>query len=247
MVAPAAGGRSRAAGARALVVYARPPVAGAVKKRLLPAFTPGQAVLLYEAMLCDTLERMAEAAGESASLFVSWSEACEPGGELAGLLPPWRSELQRGGDLGERMAATLQEKLHGGFEAVVLVGADAPGLPLSYVRRGFEELAAHDVVLGPCEDGGYYLLGSRRLHPRLFQNVPWGTSQVLSVTRDRLRNERIPWHELPVWRDVDTPEDVARLWNEMQRLRSKGVSDLPRRTFDALAAIAPGPRRPPTG
>ncbi|HET6374180.1 MAG TPA: TIGR04282 family arsenosugar biosynthesis glycosyltransferase [Candidatus Polarisedimenticolia bacterium] len=230
----------------ALVIYARPPVLGTVKTRLVPSFSAGEALALYEAMLADAIERLAGGIGGDTTLFVSWASACRPSEELAGLLRGIVAEIQIGDDLGERMAATIQSRLRSGFARVVLVGADTPNLPLVYVRRAFEALAEADVVLGPAADGGYYLLGCRRLHPRLFQKVPWGTEKVLSITRQRIKDGGISHHELSPWYDVDTPDDVARLWIDLQHMNAKGPHDLPRRTFQLLSAWMPGrPQTPP--
>ena len=225
---------------RALVIYARPPVAGAVKTRLQPRFSAEEALVLYEAMLADLLERANRAAAGEATLFVSWSSACEPQGELIDLLKGCEIEYQVGDDLGERMAATLQARLREGFKQAVLIGSDAPHFPLDYIHQAFEALTAVDVVLGPCTDGGYYLIGCRRLHPRLFQRMPWGTDQVLSITRRRIKDGGILHHELPSWYDVDSPADVLRLWKDLQHMKAKGSTDLPRRTFRALASLVPG-------
>ncbi len=225
---------------RALVIYARPPVAGAVKTRLQPHFSAEEALVLYEAMLADLLERAKRAAAGEATLFVSWSSSYEPQGEMIGLLKGCEIEYQVGDDLGERMAATLQARLRGGFKQAVLIGSDAPHFPLDYIHQAFEALLAVDIVLGPCPDGGYYLIGCRRLHPRLFQRMPWGTDQVLSITRRRIKDGGVLHHELPSWYDVDSPADVLRLWTDLQHMKAKGSADLPRRTFRALASLVPG-------
>src|SRR5262245_63931197 len=158
---------------RALVIYARPPVAGLVKTRLQPVFTPAEGLALYEAMLADLVERTMGAGLADTTVFLAWSEPCEPPGSLSGLIGRVRVERQTGDDLGERMARTLQEKFHAGFTQVALIGADAPNLPLDYLHQAFDHLRNVDIVLGPANDGGYYLLGARRLHPVLFQKMPW--------------------------------------------------------------------------
>ena len=226
---------------RALVIYARPPIAGQVKTRLLPDFTALEAASLYEAMLADTVER-AMLADHDATVFVAFSGEVEPAGDLADLLKRARVEYQVGDDLGERMAGTLQDKLRAGFRQTVIMGSDSPNLPLDYIEQAFEALMAVDIVLGPTADGGYYLIGARRLHPRLFQRMPWGTDQVLTITRQRIKDGRVTHHELPAWHDVDTPADVARLWRDLQHMKAKGAEDLPQRTFRILAATMPGRR-----
>jgi len=222
----------------ALILYARPPVAGRVKTRLQPAFTPPEALAIYEAMLADSVEKLIDMASGFATPFVSWSDEATPSTELSALLGRVQVEYQMGDDLGERMATTLQNRLRGGYKQAIIVGSDSPNLPVDYVDQAFEALAAVDIVLGPSDDGGYYLIGARRLHPRLFQRVPWGTSQVLSITRERIKSGRITCHELPAWYDVDTPESVSRLWTDLQHMKKKGSEDLPARTFRLLAGMA---------
>ena len=227
-------------GQRAVVIYARPPVRGKVKTRLQPALTPDEGLALYEAMLADVIERVTRAAAGRATTYLAWSEACVPPESLSETLRSVSVEQQTGVDLGERMAHTLQEKLRGGFGQCVLVGADSPNLPLDYLRQSFEALRDVDLVFGPADDGGYYLLGARRLHPQIFQRMPWGTDRVLAITRQRLKDGRVPHRELPRWYDVDTPADLARLWKDLQHMKAKGAPDLPGRTFHILASLVPG-------
>lgn len=228
---------------RALIMYARPPVLGQVKTRLQPSFSAADSLALYEAMLADGVERLNRAASGLATPFISWSGEVSLARELETLLPPAQIEFQIGDDLGERMTATLQSKLRGGYKQVVLIGSDAPNLPLDYIDQAFEALTAVDLVVGPADDGGYYLLGARRLHPQLFQRMPWGTERVLSITRERIKSGRVSHHELPRWYDVDTAESVARLWSDLQHMKAKGSKELPRRTFELLASMAGG-RKP---
>lgn len=222
---------------RALVIYARAPVAGSVKTRLQPVFTAVEALALYEAMLADLVERVLGAGIAGTTVFLAWSEPCEPPATLAGLINKVRLEGQQGDDLGERMARTLKEKLQSGFTQVVMIGADAPNLPIDYLRLAFEHLTAAEIVLGPAADGGYYLLGARRLHPILFQKMPWGTDKVLSITRQRVKSSKIPHAELPPWYDVDTPDDVARLWSDLRHMNAKHASDRLTRTTTLLAEL----------
>ena len=227
---------------RALILYARPPVLGRVKSRLQPALSPEEGLDLYRAMLADSLERMTRLSHGLAVPFVSWSEPYRPSGDLANLLGAVTVEVQRGDDLGERMATTLQTRLQAGFTQVVFIGSDSPNLPLEYIRKAFGALQSDDIVLGPAADGGYCLLGCRRMHPNLFQAMPWGTEKVLKITRQRIKSSNISYRELPAWYDVDSPPDVARLWQDLQHMSAKGSVDLPRRTFELLAKLVP--RRP---
>ena len=129
---------------------------------------------------------------------------------------------QGDGDLGIRMARFLTTEHAAGAEAVVLVGADSPTLPVDYVERAFAELERADVVLGPATDGGYYLLGCGRRVPPIFDGVRWGTSRVLADTMACLPAD---WRLalLPPWYDVDTPDDWRMLCGHVSALRRAGL------------------------
>ncbi len=216
---------------RALVVYARIPVEGEVKTRLGPRFGDRLALRLHEAMLGDTLDRMLSCCEGLATVWVSWGGAAAPAGALGDLTRGLPREVQRDGSLGDRMRSTIAARLAEGFAQVVLIGADTPHLPVSFVHRAFAALDGTDVVLGPSEDGGYYLIGALGDHPRLFEGVPWGGRDVMAVTRQRLIEGRLRHVELPVWYDIDTPEDALRLG------RDAGAIDQLPRTRAVLAGL----------
>jgi rSAM/selenodomain-associated transferase 1 len=119
---------------------------------------------------------------------------------------------QGAGDLGDRMRRVAKALLarHG---KVLLVGTDSPTLPLEFVVEAEDRLDAADLVFGPSEDGGYYLLGQRRLFPEIFRGVVWGGTGVLRATLAKLDTSRA--HLLPPWYDVDRPDDLARLRSEL--------------------------------
>jgi rSAM/selenodomain-associated transferase 1 len=191
---------------RCVVLFTKPARPGEVKTRLIGDLTPGQAAALHEAFLADLVGRLSEG---SFSLLVAWAASAEepvpaePG-------PGFR---QRGGDLGERLHHGL-ERAAREHELVVAVGSDHPELPVERVEAAFELLAGGcDVVLGPAEDGGYYLIGLRRqsLDGRLFAGIDWSTDRVLAQTRLRCRSLGLEVGLLPPGADVDTPDDLRRL------------------------------------
>lgn len=224
--------------APALVIFARAPEPGRVKTRLEGLLDPAEAAELHAAMVEDVARRAWEAAAGHASVSLAWSERRDPlPMELPSGLP---LELQPGGDLGERMALTIQEKLRGGARAVAILGSDAPTLPADHIVSALKALDKADVVLGPARDGGYYLIGMSHLHLGLFRNLEWGSSEVLAVTRKRIQKAGLRCVETGEWWDVDTPEDVARLWKELLRLKARHPDQLPRRTYAVLSRLAPG-------
>jgi rSAM/selenodomain-associated transferase 1 len=204
----------------ALAVMAKVPVPGLVKTRLCPPLTPGQAAALARCLLLDTLAKVRQTPGAAPCLVYAPAGARGAFRDLAGddiaLLP------QEGRDLGERMHRLSSRLLAAGCAAVVILGTDSPTLPaavladaVAHVRRGKD-----DLILGPSEDGGYYLIGLSRPQPDLFAGVAWGGSGVLADTRERARRRGLRVRLLPRWWDVDTPADLARLREELRRTGS---------------------------
>ena len=193
----------------AIAVFARAPVAGEVKTRLIPRLGTEGAAAFQHALIGRTLSTAVAADLGPVSLWCS--PDCEhpaftayaKGFEVA-LCP------QRGADLGARMLAAF---LHLCRERhAILIGTDCPALTADDLRKAAEALArGHDAVLMPAEDGGYALVGLRRPTASLFAAMPWGSDRVIAETRLRLRRARLTWQELPVSWDVDRPEDLDRL------------------------------------
>jgi uncharacterized protein len=120
---------------------------------------------------------------------------------------------QGGGDLGRRLLQSLDALLRDGYAGALAIDSDTPTLPTEFLRRAVRLVATPDVdvVLGPCDDGGYYLIGMRRLWPTLFEAMPWSTARVLPETIQRAEAQGLGVARLPSWFDVDTPEDFERL------------------------------------
>lgn len=186
-------------------IFARAPVPGAVKTRLIPALGAEGAAALQAKLLFRTLEMATRASMAPVQLW------CAPDCRHAAFQdwPGVSRHVQQGADLGERMAHALAAGLRSA-QRVVLIGTDCPALDANGLHQAIARLADHDVVLGPAEDGGYVLVGWRR-PVALFAGIDWGSEQVLDQTRARLRAAGASWHELPVLWDVDRPADVARL------------------------------------
>jgi hypothetical protein len=152
------------------------------------------------------------------------------GGERVfdGLLPQgFRLLLQRGEDLGERLFHATEDLLSAGFYSVCLVNADSPTLPDSLLREAMLALQAPEerVVLGPATDGGYYLIGLKRAHRRLFQGISWSTSEVLAQTVERAREMSLDVHLLPEWYDVDDRQSLRLLCRDLFAANGGGSRD----------------------
>jgi hypothetical protein len=191
---------------RRLLLFTKPAREGRVKTRLIGDLTAAEAAALHAAFLADLLDRLG---GGDFELRLAW--ALEPGEAVpAGPLPGVRQE---GSDLGERLYRALAAAA-AEAGAVAALGSDHPTLPLELVHRAFERVeSGADVVLGPAEDGGYYLIALRAgaVAPRLFAGIAWSTGQVLAATLARCRELGLAVELLPAASDVDTPEDLRRL------------------------------------
>ncbi len=191
-------------------VFAKAPVPGEVKTRLIPHLGAQAAAELYCRMLRRTLATAAIARIGVLELWTS-EPADAPFVQLCRRLLGVPVRTQTGADLGERMSNAVQDGLARAGK-VVLVGADVPAMTHEDLREARDALdQGSDAVLGPAEDGGYWLLGVTRHDPTLFERIAWSSAEVAQRTRERLRALQWRWHELaPRW-DVDRPEDLARI------------------------------------
>ena len=222
----------------ALVIFARVPVPGRVKTRLSPAYSAEEACEIHRALVADVVERSARAVAGRADLFLAWSDPAAAGSAADPLPSGVVVESQGPGDLGERMAFAMQGKLRAGYRRTVLLGSDSPTLPADHLLAAFDALREADVVLGPSDDGGYYLVGMSRLHVEIFRGIEWGSDGVLGATRARLKRSGTPYIDLGMWHDVDTPEDVARLYEDLRRMKARRAPDFPARTYATLTRLA---------
>lgn len=193
-----------------VVVFARAPVAGAAKTRLIPLLGAKRAAALQRVLIEHTLATACAAAIGPVELW------CDP----SALHPLWAACADRhgvervsqcGGDLGVRMQHAAATVLAGCARAII-IGTDCPALTADDLRHAARALDdRHDAVLIPAEDGGYVLIGLKWWDARLFRDIAWGSSQVLDATRKRLGELDWRWRELPASWDVDRPPDYARL------------------------------------
>lgn len=235
----------------ALVLFMKAPRPGTVKTRLTPRVTMDEAAELYRAFILDTLHLAQGIAG--ASLFVVWTPDDGRAELESALCDPNVNWLrQRGSHLGERLSNAFEVFLQDGWEKIVVLGGDSPLLPRAFVEEAFEALDRYDVVLGPADDGGYYLIGLGRpggsdgpghrrtaagRYARLFESIHWGTGRVLRQTRAAIGACGLSCHELPAWHDVDRPADLDRLAHELRALRDGGDLQTGRFTETALDAV----------
>jgi len=191
----------------ALIVFAKAPIPGEVKTRLCPPLDPDEAASLHGTLVLDAVERAKGLPG--ASLYVAGApDLTHPffkvleGRYGAKLLP------QRGPDLGARMRWAMQDAFEQGAQEVLLTGTDLPTLPRADLVQALTLVKRHDVVLGPTADGGYYLIGLRKMVPALFEGIAWSTPSVFAETKNKIEQAGLSLGLLPECRDLDTLDDL---------------------------------------
>jgi len=193
------------------LLFARYPVPGQAKTRLIPALGPDGAARLHR-RLTEHAAGVARAAGVSDHARIS---VCFTGAARrdfrSWLGPDFAYAAQPAGDLGVRIQHAVASAFRGGARRVVAFGSDIPELSAALLRQALDGLREHDVVLGPAADGGYYLIGMTQDRPALFSGIDWGTERVRAQTLDAIGRRELSCTELPTLRDVDLPEDASLL------------------------------------
>jgi rSAM/selenodomain-associated transferase 1 len=193
-----------------ILVFAKAPVPGAAKTRLIPALGAAGAAVLHERLVDHALATAVEAAVGPVELCGA-PDVSHPALVALARLHGAALADQGPGDLGERMLAAFRRTL-AGAPAAVLIGSDCPALTAQHLRAAAAALTGgDDAVLAPAEDGGYVLIGLKRAPAALFERMRWGESAVMAETRARLAALGLRSRELETLWDVDRPEDLARL------------------------------------
>lgn len=197
-----------------IVILAKAPIAGFCKTRLIPALGEQGAARLAQRMLARTVRFALAARLGPVELCVTpglqsfdWPSLCLPDGLV------WSEQGE--GDLGARMGRAAQRVTAEG-ETILLIGTDCPGLDSGLLQSAAAALQDHDASLVPAADGGYALLGLKRVHPALFDAMPWSTDVVAAETRRRLAQLGWRLSSLPALHDIDEPQDLPWLPAELQ-------------------------------
>ena len=199
----------------AIAVMAKAPRAGQVKTRLVPPLTQEEAAELYRCLLLDKILQVGTLSGVDPYLAFTPPEARA---QMASLAPQDFTLIpQVGSDLGDRLHHLSAILLGRGHPGVIIIDSDTPTLPSTYLLDALDRIQneSTDLVLGPAEDGGYYLIGLKRPCRSLFDSIPWSGPSVLTETLRRASAQRLEVATLPPWFDVDTPNDLARLRNDL--------------------------------
>lgn len=196
-----------------ILVLAKRPELGRAKTRLARTIGEDAALRLAEAFTRDSLDVVSRLQGATSAVSFtpkdarSWFEALAPAAILS---------VQADGDLGARLTAAFRAAFEGGATRVVAIGTDTPHLTPERLSEALDALQSSDVCLGPARDGGYYLIGMSRLHHALFEDVPWSTADVLTVTRTRAESCGLSVHELAPETDVDDASALEELRSTLQ-------------------------------
>jgi uncharacterized protein len=195
----------------ALIVFAKAPVAGQAKTRLIPALGAEGAAKLAQRLLAHTLKQAKELPVAHWELCVS-PDTHHPAFDQALLVAQGRLHLseQGDGDLGERMHRALTRVL-AVYPRALLIGTDAPSLMMPVLQEAEQALEHHEAVFIPALDGGYTLVGLTRPVASLFIGMTWSTPQVMAITRERAREAGVSWTELTPIADIDEPHDLIHL------------------------------------
>ncbi len=215
---------------------AKAPREGGVKTRLIGALSAAEAADLYANFLRDTFVLMEAVRDERESLSLVLCFTPEGSEEDFESIEREGSLMlaQRGDDLGQRLTNCFADLFEFGFDSAVVIGGDSPTLPEEIMIEALDRLVAdHDLVVGPAADEGYYLIGMRKLHARIFEDIPWSDDRTLAATEARAGEIGLNLIKLPVWYDVDTPEELDRLKRELSE--DKSAAQFTRRFLKGLA------------
>lgn len=224
---------------KALLVMAKRPFPGQTKTRLTPYLTEDEAAELYACFLRDVLDLVRGL--PDVTPFIAYAPADpETAVYFRECAPDFELVPQIGATLGERLDGVLSHCLQNGYDLVAAMNSDSPTLPAAYLNEAFARLAdpQADVVFGPCEDGGYYLIGWKRPYPQLVRDVQMSTDHVLQDTLAIAATEKLQVSLLPSWYDVDGAAELQRLQEALQSDHEKASHT--RRFFVKSGAIGRG-------
>lgn len=195
----------------ALGIMFRIPEHGKVKKRLAAQIGHDEALKAYSSMLYETITNVSRLKGVDIYGFYEGKVS-----QQTNVLEIFDVLAQHGKDIGEKMLNAVNQLLKMGYNKVILIGSDSPDVPLKIIYEAFDKLDHHDIVVGPSEDGGYYLIGMKRLLPAVFKDISWGTSDVMSSTLENIKKAKLSVSLLSQWYDIDNLTSLNR-WKQGKR------------------------------
>jgi rSAM/selenodomain-associated transferase 1 len=198
---------------------------GGVKTRLARKIGARAASGIYQTFIATVLQRLGRLSRTDLRRVLAYWPV-QRRDDFAALAGDWQLMPQCEGDLGQRMRQHFDDAFAAGARRVVLLGTDSPNIPLPIIEQAYGLLREHALVLGPAEDGGYYLIGASAGTPDVFAEIDWSSSHVWRQTTQRADRLRLDWAALPSWYDVDTPQDLARLIAELSTTADPALAAL---------------------
>jgi len=220
---------------QALILFVKAPRPGAVKTRLQPQLTPQIALQLYRAMVEDLLDTVKTMSNCDIHIYYYPADAYKEVHSWLG--EKWNFHPQQGEDLGARMANAFADLVSQTYPKIVLAGSDIPSIELQTIKDAFNQLGESDLVIGPCDDGGYYLIGMKQLHRQIFQDMNWSHDQVLKQTLHKAHSAGLEVRQLEMKSDIDSFADVKELWINWLKTSAHTNHPAPKRTFQVLQKI----------
>lgn len=199
---------------RIIIIMAKVPRAGNVKTRLQPYLSDEQCRTLAEAFLADAIDKTRSICDE---LMIAFAPADEENYFAKFAARNLILVAQTGADLGEKMANAFASAFKSNLNAgVLMIGTDSPTFPAKFIEDAFNRLeSGAEVVMGKSADGGFYLIGLRENHPGLFEQIKWSSPKVFGQMTGNINSLNLELKTLPEWFDVDTPEELRRLREEI--------------------------------
>lgn len=191
-----------------LGLFVKFPEPGKVKTRIAKDAGCLYAAAAYRG-IADRVLRNTVAAADEYERTIFYTPA-NRGREFTTWIPGERMLPQQGRDIGERMSHAIMELFHEGASKAIIAGVDVPELGTEVIREAFRRLDTADIVLGPAEDGGYYLIGMKSLHEEVFRNISWSTAEVFRQTVSVADAMKLRYEAVVTLSDVDTIEDLKR-------------------------------------
>jgi rSAM/selenodomain-associated transferase 1 len=207
----------------AVIIFVRAPLQGKVKTRLAKTLGDEKAAGFYRLCIEDIISETSQLSREvDKYVFFAGPVHGYKTDHLTGL--GFRIAVQEGEDLGQRLCNAFSRVFGSGAKKAVVVASDVPDLTADVIKKAFRRLDKSDVVIGPCYDGGYYLIGMKELHEELFRNISWGTEQVYPQTLNLIKESGLTVSQLPIFIDIDTEEDLRR-WIQRNGYRKPELLD----------------------
>ncbi len=207
----------------ALIVFVRFPSPGKVKTRLAQSIGNEQATEFYYTCADAILREISRLTGE-VERYIFYSDKIDENKIKRWIGPEFHFMLQEGDTLGQRLENALNNVFGNGAHKAMVIASDVPDLSVDILNEAMQALDKSDIVIGPCYDGGYYLIGMKRLYPELFQGISWSTPKVYRQTLDIINEKMLTVYQLQTLIDIDSQTDLCQ-WAEMDGYKKPALAE----------------------